>query len=110
MLVWQDNRELASIPGIRTIFKAELANIYGRAGLRAEALSILRDLQTPTESRPQVPAYEIALVHAGLDDKQPALASRERARATHDPLLIYAQTDPNLDGLRGGSPISTLKR
>jgi len=103
-------QELASIPGIRTIFRAELAYIYGRAGRRIEALSILRDLQTSQESRQPVPAYEIALVHAGLGDKQQALVWLERARAAHDPFLIYAQTDPNFDGLRDGSPLVTLRR
>jgi DNA-binding winged helix-turn-helix (wHTH) protein/TolB-like protein/Tfp pilus assembly protein PilF len=103
-------QELANVPGSRTIFKAELAYIYGQSGRRTEALSILNDLEAPTTSRQPVPAYEMALVHAGLGDTKQALEWLDKAKTAHDPFLIYAQTDPNFDRVRADWPPITLTK
>jgi DNA-binding winged helix-turn-helix (wHTH) protein/TolB-like protein len=100
----------ANPPGSRTIFKAVLGYIYGRSGRRAEALSILNDLKAPASSMEPAPAYKIALVYAGLGEKGQALAWLDRAKTQRDPFLIYAQTDPNFDSLRGGAPPIILKK
>jgi DNA-binding winged helix-turn-helix (wHTH) protein/TolB-like protein len=100
----------ANPPGSRTIFKAVLGYIYGRSGHSAEALSILNDLKAPTSSMQSLPAYKIALVYAGLGKKKQALEWLGRAKTEHDPFLIYAQTDPNFDSLRVGSPPLILTR
>ena len=54
------------------------------------------------------PAYEIALIYAGLDEKKLAFEWLDRAKAEHDPFLIYVQTDPNFDSLRDDSELVTL--
>jgi DNA-binding winged helix-turn-helix (wHTH) protein/TolB-like protein/Tfp pilus assembly protein PilF len=98
----------AKSAGGRTIFAAELGYIYGRSGRRSEALAIVQKLKTPASTAQPIPAYEIALVYAGLGEKKLAFEWLSRARAEHDPFLIYVQTDPNFDSLRDDSELVTL--
>jgi TolB-like protein/Tfp pilus assembly protein PilF len=94
--------------GGRTIFSAELGYVYGRSGRRDEALRIVEQLKTPAAPTQPIPAYEIALVYAGLGEKKLAFEWLSRAKAGHDPFLIYVQTDPNFDNLRDDSELVTL--
>ena len=96
----------ANAPGSRTILRAALGFIYGRAGRTPEALRILDELKTPTSS--EQPAFEIALVYVGLDDKEQALQWLTRAKMEHNPFFIYIHTDPNFDSLRSESTVNAL--
>ena len=98
----------AQAAGGRTIFSAELGYVYGRSGRRDEALRIAEQLKAPAAATQPIPAYEIALVYAGLDENELALEWLDRARAEHDPFLIYVRTDPNFDNLRNRSDLVTL--
>jgi DNA-binding winged helix-turn-helix (wHTH) protein/TolB-like protein/Tfp pilus assembly protein PilF len=98
----------AQTAGGRTIFSAELGYVYGRSGRRDEALRIVEQLKTPAAATQLIPAYEIALVYAGLGEKKLAFEWLDRAKAEHDPFLIYVQTDPNFDSLRDDSELVTL--
>jgi DNA-binding winged helix-turn-helix (wHTH) protein/TolB-like protein len=100
----------ANNAGGRTIFKAQLGYIYGRSGRRIEALRIVDELKAPASATQPPPAYEIALVYAGLGEKEQAFAWLDRAKSERDPFLVYLQTDPNFDSLRGESRFVPLKR
>ncbi|MGH8092426.1 MAG: protein kinase domain-containing protein [Chthoniobacterales bacterium] len=91
----------ANNPGSRTIFKAVLGFVYGQAGRRAEATGILDQLKERTSSNQTVSPFEIALIYTGLGDNDQAFAWLEKAKTERDPFLIYLQTDPNFDNLRG---------
>ena len=56
---------------------AALGNAYGKAGYRAKAERIARELQELSKER-YVTAYGMALVPAGLDKRNPAIALLEQ--------------------------------
>ena len=80
--------KLAQTAGGRTIFSAELGYVYGRSGRSDEALRIVEQLKIPAAATQPIPAYEIALVYAGLGEKKLAFEWLDRAKAEHDPFLI----------------------
>ena len=59
--------------------------------------AILEKLKTTKE---YVSPAELAVLYASLWDKENALASLERAYATHDPQMIFLKVDPHYDSLR----------
>jgi TolB-like protein/Tfp pilus assembly protein PilF len=80
--------------------------IYGRLGQRAEALDLAREL----ELRGDQTWYTIALIHAGLGDRDSALTWLERAYEHRSPGLVYLGVDPRLDGLRSDPRFVSLLR
>ena len=66
---------------------ADLGYAYGVTGKRAQALQILRELETQSRRRYVSPFYT-ASVHLGLGNKEQALACLERAYEEHDALLV----------------------
>lgn len=79
---------------------------YARLGHRQKALGLARDL----ESRGDQTYYAIAVVHAGLGDRDRAIVWLERAYAHHSPSLPYLRVDPRLDDLRTDSRFDSLLR
>ena len=96
--------------GSRTIFKASLGFLYGQSGRRAEATSILTELEEGISSKQFFSPFEIALVHIGLGEKDKAMEWLEKAKTEHDPFLIYIKVDPNFDSLRSDSRFAGLVR
>jgi len=76
-----------------------LGNAYGRAGQVAAARRIIAQLQQRVE-QDGVGRYEIALVYAGMGDKQEAFQWLEESYKAHDVGLVYLKIDPCLDPLR----------
>jgi len=98
----------ANSPGSRTIFKAVLGFVYAQAGRRAEATSILDELNERRSSKQFVSPFEIALIYTGLGENDQGFEWLEKAKTEHDPFLIYVKTDPNFDGLRGDPRFDSL--
>jgi serine/threonine-protein kinase len=94
--------------GQRTIFKATLGFVYAQSGRRAEATSILNELKQSTSSEQVGSPFEIALLYAGLGEKDEAFEWLEKAKAVHDPFLPYIKEDPNFDSLRYDPRFSEL--
>lgn len=86
-----------------------LGNLYGRMGKAAEARAILPKLQEHVEKN-GLGRYEIALVYAGLGDKDDAFAWLEKALTAHDKGLTYLKIDPCLDPLRSDPRFDDLMR
>jgi len=76
-----------------------LGNAYARAGQAAAARKSIAQLQQRVE-KDGVGRYEIALVYAGLGDKQEAFQWLEESYKAHDVGLVYLKIDPCLDPLR----------
>ena len=74
--------------------------VLARAGRTRQARAVLRVLETEARDR-YVPPYAIALIHAGLGERDEAFAWLERAYAAHDVHLVYLGVDAKWDGLRG---------
>jgi tetratricopeptide (TPR) repeat protein len=72
---------------------------YARAGNRAEAERICRELQS-RDAKEGVGAYEVAFIDAALGNKDEAFRWLDIAYEQHDPGLKFLRVDPCLDPLR----------
>jgi TolB-like protein/Flp pilus assembly protein TadD len=86
-----------------------LGNAYARAGQVPEARKILKEL-IEYVSKHEIGRYEIALVYAGLGDRDEAFAWLEEAYKTHSEGLTNLKIDPCLDPLRGDPRFADLLR
>jgi TolB-like protein/class 3 adenylate cyclase/Tfp pilus assembly protein PilF len=77
---------------------------YARAGREQDALELVRDL----EQRGDQTYYYVALIHAGLRDRDRAFAWLERAIAERSPNTVEMNADPRLDELRADPRFATL--
>ena len=96
-------KKLANSPGCRTIFSATLGYIYAKAGRTEEAVNVVNQLKELRSSQRFVPPFGIALVYAGLGEKEQALQWLVQAKVEHDPFFLYVRADPNFDSLRAES-------
>ena len=110
----QDYREAIShyeqavklIPGM-AMMKALLANAYARSGQRREAQQMLDGFLAPSNDRP-VPAFDLAVVYAGLGRKDEAFAQLEQAYQDRFYRLVYLGVDPLFDPLRSDARFKDL--
>ena len=78
---------------------ALIGNARAQAGERHEALRALEELTTESKRR-YVPAFHIAIVDAGLGDKDQAFAWLDRAYEERSQFLVDLKFEPILDPLR----------
>ncbi len=88
---------------------ALLADANARAGRRAEALTILHELDQRKKLR-YVDSYYVAQVYAALDDKEQALRSLEDAYNERSSLLIWLKLGPKFDSVRSDARYNDLIR
>jgi TolB-like protein len=86
-----------------------LGNAYARAGRTDDARKTITRLEQHVQKN-GVGRYEIALVYAGLGNKQQAFKWLEDAYAAHDVGLLYLRVDPCLDPLRSDPRFDDLVR
>ena len=84
-----------------------LGNAYARAGHRAEARQTVSTLRDYVQKH-GVGTYEVALVYAGLGDKDEAFAWLEKSYKVHDKGLTYLKLDPCVDPLRSDPRFQNL--
>ena len=84
-----------------------LGNAYARAGQRDAALKTIDRIRQYVQSD-GVGRYEIALIYAGLGDKNNAFQWLEAAYRAHDVGLVYLKVDPCLDPLRSDPRFTAL--
>jgi TolB-like protein/DNA-binding winged helix-turn-helix (wHTH) protein/Tfp pilus assembly protein PilF len=87
--------------------EGELGYALAVAGRRAEALAILEGLGRLSATR-YVSPYSVALVHAGLGDRDQALDWLEKAYAERSDYMPYLRLEPMLDGLRSDQRFAAL--
>jgi len=73
--------------------------VLAKSGRTAEARETLKSLEAASRER-YVPPYAIALVHAGLGDRDAVFEWLERAYAAHDVHLMFLTVDPKWDDYR----------
>ena len=89
---------------------AEVARTYAQAGDAAEATARLTQLEQAHPSpAPSVAAY-FGYVHAALRNKDRAFALLDSAVRSRAAVLLWAQVDPRLDGLRDDPRYANLLR
>jgi serine/threonine-protein kinase len=76
--------------------------ILAKLGRTTEAREVLRTLETLGRER-YIPQYAMALVHAGLGERDAALQSLERGLQARDVNLVFLAVDPKWDGFRTDS-------
>jgi tetratricopeptide (TPR) repeat protein len=73
--------------------------VLAKAGRTAEARDVLNTLETVARDR-YVPPYAMALVHAGLGERDAAFEWLERAYSARDVHLIFLPVDAKWDAYR----------
>ena len=81
--------------------------ILARQNRADDARDVLRTLEAIARER-YVPAYAIALVHAGLGDHEAAFEWLERAFQARDVHLLFLPADPKWDAFRADARFSAL--
>lgn len=81
------------------VVSAAIGHVHGVSGRTREALETLDGLERLRKERYVTP-YGVALVHAGLGDKDEALAWLSRALVDRSHWLVWLKLDPRLDALR----------
>jgi TolB-like protein/DNA-binding winged helix-turn-helix (wHTH) protein/Tfp pilus assembly protein PilF len=87
--------------------EGELGHALAVAGRRVEALAMLEGLGHLSATR-YVSPYSVALVHAGLGDRDQALAWLDKAYAERSDYMPYLRLEPMLDGLRSDHRFAAL--
>jgi TolB-like protein/Flp pilus assembly protein TadD len=86
-----------------------LGNVYARMGKVTEAYSTISKLEEHVQ-KSGIGRYEIALVYAGLGEKDESFAWLEKSFAAHDKGLTYLKIDPCVDPLRSDLRFDGLVR
>jgi TolB-like protein/Flp pilus assembly protein TadD len=102
-------REAVRLSNNQHLFAARLAFMGAQAGQPDEARMILDDLITRS-AKAYVPPAQIALVHAGLDEKDRMFEWFEKAYQERDSWLLNVVTDPFLAPVRGDPRFVDLVR
>jgi len=88
---------------------AALGYAYAVAGQRREAQRALAELSEASKQRYVSPLL-IALIHAGLGDRDQAFVWLEKAYEDHSFLLIFLKVEPRFDTLRSDPRFTELER
>ena len=76
-----------------------LGHAYAVSGNKAKAKEVLHDLKELAD-KTYFPAYQIALIHIGLGEKDEAFALLEKSYQDRYPWLIHLGVEPRLDAIR----------
>lgn len=83
------------------------AYILAKSGRADEARAMLRTLETVSRTK-YVPPYAMALINAGLEQRESAFVWLERAYDARDMHLIYLPVDPKWDSYRADPRFEAL--
>jgi len=83
------------------------AYVLAKAGRVDDARAMLRTLETVAKTR-YVPPYAMALIHAGLEQRDAVFEWLERAFEARDMHLIYLPVDPKWDAYRSDPRFEAL--
>jgi tetratricopeptide (TPR) repeat protein len=84
-----------------------LGNTYARAGQTTAANNVIEQLKAHIQTD-AIGSYEIALVYAGLGNKDEAFNWLEKSLGQKDKGLVYLKVDPCLDPLRSDPRFNNL--
>jgi tetratricopeptide (TPR) repeat protein len=100
-----------ALPGnyFKPMNKADIGHLYAVWGKISEARKVLEELIQNSEHG-YASAYEIAIVYAGLGEKEKSLEWLYKAYEDRNFWLVWVKGDPRLDGLRSDSRVTELLR
>src|SRR5947209_5207097 len=88
---------------------ATLGHLYAVTGKTTEARKSIAGLRELSKRR-YVSPYEVAVIYAGLGEKEQSLAWLEKAYDERSVRPVWLKFDPRLDGLRADSRFTDLMR
>lgn len=91
----------------KSLNMAGLGHAYAMSGRKAEALAVLNELKQKSQQE-YVPASAIALVYAGLREKDQAFASLEEGYKQHEFQMQFLKLEPRWDSLRSDPRFAEL--
>jgi tetratricopeptide (TPR) repeat protein len=92
-----------------TLSKAGLGHVYAVTGKKSEARTVLDELKRASEQK-YVPANSIALIYAGLGEKDQAFAWLDKAYEQRAFQMQWIKIDPRWDSLRSDPRFQDLLR
>jgi TolB-like protein/tetratricopeptide (TPR) repeat protein len=98
-----------TLSGGSPLLRAALAQTFGTARRRKEAIQILDDL-TKQANQKYVPSYFFAGIHIGLGEDDRAIEWLEKSYEERSHWLVYLHIDPSMDGLRSNPRFQNLLR
>jgi len=90
-------------------YDSELAAAYAAFGRKKEALRMLAGIQARAGREP-VSAYDVAMIYAGLGDKDEALSWLEKSYANREARLVNVKAHPRFDSLHSEPRFAALLR
>lgn len=84
-----------------------LGYAYAKAGRKDEARKLIAQLKDESKTR-YVAAYYIAVIYAGLGEKDEAFNWLEKAYQDHSWWLVWLKVDPKVDNLRSDERFNNL--
>ncbi len=100
--------ERAAVLGDDAGSRADVGFIHAMAGRRAEALKVVKDLMDRSGRNEDGAAGGVAVVYAGLGDRDQAFVWLDRSRKLLDPVVGDLKVDPRFDKLRADSRFAKL--
>ena len=91
------------------LIEAELGRAFALWGKEAEARQTLYGLERAREER-YVPAYSLAQIYAGLNDRERTLLWLERASEERSARMVFMNVDPAFDALQSDPKFQDLLR
>jgi len=99
----------ATLSGGDPYYEGSLGHAYGASGNVLQARGVLQKLQQKFDGQ-YVPPYAIALIYAGLGDKDKAFAWLQKAVEDRSTSMVFLRTDPELASLRSDPRFARLSR
>jgi TolB-like protein/Tfp pilus assembly protein PilF len=97
------------LSGGSPLMSAALAQTFGTAGRRSQAVEILDELTRLTKQKYVAP-YFFAGIYAGLREDEHAIEYLEKSYDEHSHWLVYLHIDPSMDTLRSNPRFQCLLR
>jgi len=103
---YQKEMSLTQGPAIMTL--ADLGHLYGVTGKQAEATAVIQKLNDLRRQLPYVGFTAEALVYAGLNDRDNAIAYLTKAEQQNDAARVWVRCDPRWDPIRSDPRLNAV--
>jgi DNA-binding winged helix-turn-helix (wHTH) protein/TolB-like protein/lipoprotein NlpI len=90
-------------------YEGSMGHAYGASGNSTQAQTVLQNLQSRV-GKQYVPPYTIALVYAGLGNKDQAFRCLQEAIEDRSTSMVFLRSDPALGSLRSDPRFAQLSR
>lgn len=100
----------AHLSGGDPYYEGSLGHAYAASGNANQARHVLQNLQSRVAQREYVPPYAIALIYAGLGDRDQAFQWLQSAVEDRSTSMVFLRSDPEMMNLRSDPRFAQLSR